>query len=592
MKSKWRRSGAESCISMLVLIIAVLVSSCSAPKPAMPRPDAVSGVPSLGRLNSGVSPIRNAAPVPSGLADDTQLPELLSVPPPAPREFRAAWVSTVANIDWPSRSTLTVAQQQAEILAILDRASALHLNAILLQVRPSADAIYPSKLEPWSEFLTGRQGQAPQPWYDPLLFWIVQAHARGLELHAWFNPYRARHSAAKTALTPDHIANAKPETVKKYGKLLWMDPGESAAMQQTEAVIFDVVQRYDIDGVLLDDYFYPYPIDASAGASTEGELDDGAGRSAGSSELEFPDQPSWQRYLLSGGLLERAAWRRQNVDHLIEALYQGIHHEKNWVRFGISPFGIGRPDRRPPGIVGFSQYDKLYANAELWLAKGWLDYLSPQLYWPIAQAPQAFDVLLDYWMAQNPRGRHIWPGLFTSRIPGRRVKHSDLSTPTFAAQEIIRQIAVTRSRAGINGHAHFSMAALMENRKGISDLLSAATYRSAALIPSSPWLGTQPPLAPVVHVLRASQSVSLILQAGPGTGNAPAPASYAIWSLFGKEWRFSVVPAVNKEWLLQDDAVFGAPLAIVVSAVDRLGNESARISVLDGAVSSVARANR
>jgi uncharacterized lipoprotein YddW (UPF0748 family) len=490
-----------------------------------------------------------------------------NMPPPAPREFRAAWVSTVANIDWPSRNNLTMAKQQAEAIAILDRARALNLNAIVLQVRPSADAIYPSELEPWSEFLTGQQGRAPATAWDPLQFWIEQAHTRGLELHAWFNPYRARHATAKSPLARNHIANTNPDAVKTYGRYLWMDPGEAAASQRTLDVILDVVRRYDIDGVHIDDYFYPYPIDAAAGtAAPEGvALDAGVGQKQ---ELEFPDQPSWQRYLLGGGTLDRAGWRRQNVNSLIEALYLGIHKEKSWVRFGISPFGIGRPDRRPAGIVGFSQYDKLYADAELWLANGWLDYLAPQLYWPVEQAPQAFGVLLDYWLAQNSRARHVWPGLYTSRI--------DNSAKAFAPEEIVKQIGVTRSRSGVQGHLHFSIAALMENRKGISDQLRTQTYQNAALAPASPWLGSELPAAPGASARRDGNGVALKLSAG---GGKPV-AYYAIWSRYGNEWRFAVAPASRPLILLPDDAAGGSAQAVVVSAVDRLGNESERISVL------------
>ena len=489
-----------------------------------------------------------------------------NLPPAAPREFRAAWVSTVANIDWPSRNNLSSEKQQAEAIAILDRARALNLNAIVLQVRPSADAIYPSELEPWSEFLTGAQGRPPKTMYDPLQFWIDQAHARGLELHAWFNPYRARHATAKSPLAANHIANTKPETVKPYGRYLWMDPGEAAASQHTLDVVLDVVRRYDIDGVHIDDYFYPYPIDTPNAAGPEGvALDGGVGQKQ---ELEFPDQPSWQRYLLSGGTQERAAWRRQNVNSLIEALYIGIHQEKSWVRFGISPFGIGRPDRRPAGIVGFSQYDKLYADAELWLANGWLDYLAPQLYWPVSQAPQAFDVLLDYWLAQNSCARHVWPGLYTSRI--------DNSAKAFAPEEIVKQIAVTRSRAGVNGHLHFSIAALMENRKGINDQLKAQAYQNAALVPPTPWLGAEPPSAPAVATRREGGGLGLKLSAG----SAKPVAQYAIWSRYGSEWRFAVAPGTRPSVLLPDDTASGAANAVVVSAVDRLGNESERVRVL------------
>ena len=225
--------------------------------------------------------------------------------------------------------------------------------------------------------------------------------------------------------------------MKTYGKFLWMDPAEESASKQTLDVVLDVVKRYDIDGVHIDDYFYPYPIEAPGVAGEAAALDGNNG--APKAELDFPDQPAWQRYLQSGGKLDRASWRRQNVNHLIEALYTGIHHEKNWVLFGISPFGLGKPDRRPAGISGFSQYDKLYADAELWLESGWLDYLSPQLYWSIAQTPQSYPVLLDYWVAQNRKGRHIWPGLFTSRIGA--------PTKEFPPEEIIEQISATHARA-------------------------------------------------------------------------------------------------------------------------------------------------
>jgi uncharacterized lipoprotein YddW (UPF0748 family) len=332
------------------------------------------------------------------------------------------------------------------------------------------------------------------------------------------------------------------------------------------------VRRYDIDGVHIDDYFYPYPIDAQAGNSDA--LEPGAA-GAMRPQLDFPDQVSWQRYRQAGGNLGRADWRRQNVNQLIEALHQGIHREKSWIRFGISPFGIGRPDRRPSGIVGFSQYDSLYADVELWLAKGWLDYLTPQLYWPIAQKAQAFDVLLDYWLAQNPHGRHIWPGLFTSRI--------DNSARSFTADEIVAQVALSRTRAGVNGHVHFSVVALMENRKGVSDLLNANVYQSAALIPATPWLGADLPLAPAVLVRRNPGAISLVLKAAPGK----AAVRYAIWSRYGREWRFATVPALPgmaASWSALDDAAAGAATAIVVSAVDRLGNESERVDVLADAL--------
>ena len=528
-KRAFALAGVAGALSLGGLMASCTTTSVQLAGPAVPKP-----------------PLPKAPPAAAGS-------EL--VPPPAPREFRAAWVSTVANIDWPSKQNLSAARQQEEAIAILDRAKAMNLNAIVLQVRPAADAIYASDIEPWSEYLSGAQGKAPQPWYDPLKFWIAQAHARGLELHAWFNPYRARHATAKSPASAGHVSKTMPAAVKAYGRFLWMDPGEEAASKQTLAVILDVVKRYDIDGVHIDDYFYPYPIEAGGGP--EGALDGFAGIKP---ELDFPDQPAWQRYLLGGGKLARADWRRQNVNQLIEALYKGIHAEKSWVRFGISPFGLGKPDRRPAGIVGFSQYDKLYADAETWLENGWLDYLSPQLYWSIAQAPQAYGVLLDYWLAQNRQGRHIWPGLFTSRIGA--------PTKSFTPDEIVQQIGLTRSRPKAGGHVHFSIAALMDNRQGISDQLKAGHYAGPALVPATPWLGSAAPGTPTVSAKSGANLINLKIT--PGKDNV----HYAIWSRHGAEWRFAVAPASKTEWSVAGDAS-----AVVVSAIDRLGNEGERLSV-------------
>lgn len=474
----------------------------------------------------------------------------LHTPPPAPREFRAAWVASIGNIDWPSRKDLSVAQQQAEIMKILDTAKSMHLNAIVLQVRPAADALYPSTLEPWSEYLTGEQGKPPKPYYDPLKMWIDEAHLRGLELHAWFNPYRARSSAtARSPAAASHVSKQYPGIVKQYGDMLWMDPGETQAARQTLAVIADVVRRYDVDGIHIDDYFYPYPVNDAKGNA-----------------LDFPDEASWQRYQREGGKLARADWRRQNVDQLIEQIHAAVHREKSWVKFGISPFGIGRPDRLPPGITGFSQYDKLYANVELWLQNGWLDYLAPQLYWPIDQTPQAFKTLLDYWLSQNTQGRHVWAGLYTGRI-----NDTEQSWP---AQEILNQIGATRASPGAGGNLHFSMTALMQNRKGIRTLLQQGPYQGVALIPATPWLGGTPPPAPVLAIDKDAAPPAAALSARTAAGTV----SLAIWKRYGKQWQFSVQAAGNPVISVADDPVYGALQEVQVSAVDRLGNESPRSS--------------
>ncbi len=475
------------------------------------------------------------------------------LPPPEPREFRAAWVATVANIDWPSKPGLSAQAQRAEALAMLDRARQIGLNALILQVRPAADAIYPSPLEPWTEYLSGQQGRGPwladEPPWDPLAFWLAQAHLRGIELHVWLNPYRARQQSARSPLSPLHLALREPALVKRYGEQLWMDPGEPAAAAHTLAVVTDVLRRYAVDGVHIDDYFYPYPVTAP-GSTTE---------------LPFPDDESFARYVAAGGTLARDDWRRDSVNRLVQAMHQAVMRERPGARMGVSPFGIGRPDRRPPGITGFSQYDKLYAEVELWFQQGWMDYLAPQLYWPIDRMGQQFPVLLDYWLAQNTAQRHVWAGLFTSQV----TKGEPLGPRSWAAREIIDQVAVQRSRPAATGHIHFSMVALMQDRDGLATKLMAGPYAVPALVPPTPWRSSTPqPAPPQPPVLRLAAGQAVI---------EPAPGGdvmqWAVWRRSGGQWRLALQPAAERVVTTRGDD------ALVVSAVDRWGQISSRNAV-------------
>jgi uncharacterized lipoprotein YddW (UPF0748 family) len=380
-------------------------------------------------------------------------------------EFRAAWVATVANIDWPSRPGLSESELKKETVDIIHRARLIGLNTLILQVRPVADSIYPSALEPWSEYLSGTQGKAPaSTTYDPLQFWIDEANKAGIKIHAWFNPYRAAHPSEKSEKALNHVSRTLPEAVKSYGRYLWMDPSNQTAMRHSLAVILDVVNRYDIAGVHVDDYFYPYPEAADPAAYAQALL---AGANLpellkGTNDLDFPDEQNWQIYLTGGGQLSRSDWRRENVNRFIETLYRTVKKAKPHVLVGISPFGIGKPTLRPANIKGFSQFDLLYADVELWLQSGWLDYLAPQLYWTINSTNQAFETLLNYWASQNPHNKKIYAGLFTSR-------HS--------AQEIENQLHLVNRAAQanplLNGYIHFSMKPILQNRDGISDRLQA-----------------------------------------------------------------------------------------------------------------------
>ncbi|MEN1679295.1 MAG: family 10 glycosylhydrolase [Planctomycetota bacterium] len=404
--------------------------------------------------------------------------QVCSEPPRLAREFRGAWIATVANIDWPSKKTLPAEEQKEELRRLFDKAVALNLNAVVMQVRPACDAMYASELEPWSGFLTGEMGRAPSPWYDPLEFAVEEAHKRGLQLHTWFNPYRAGHASWAGEYPANHVSNALPDAVVRYGKQLWLDPGSAEGEEHSLRVVLDVVKRYDIDGVHFDDYFYPYPITEEVGDSGSNGLD--ADEKPPRREVPFPDDASWDAYTArtpEAERLSRGDWRRENVNRFVRRVSEGIKATKPGVAFGVSPFGIWRPGH-PSSVVGFDAYDKLYADSKLWLEEGWVDYASPQLYWPIRSRGQSYPVLLEWWSRQNPLGRPLWPGNYTSRVsdePDGKGK--------WAAAELVEQVRLTQAFGAASGNIHFSMKALAKNYGGVADALLAGPYARPALPP-------------------------------------------------------------------------------------------------------------
>ncbi len=450
-----------------------------------------------------------------------------------PREFRAAWITSVWNKDWPSRTGLSSQQQQAEFIRILEQLQATNFNALILQVRPEGDALYQSSLDPWSNWLTGTQGQAPNPLYDPLAFAIAECHKRNIELHAWFNPYRARTSRNTVNVRP-HIAVTNPDVVYEWGTQLWMDPGVKVVQDRTYNVIMDVVQRYDVDGIHLDDYFYPYPI---------------AGQS-------FPDSKTYQAYRNSGGTLSLSDWRRDNVNQLIQRLASGIRAAKPHVKFGISPFGIYRPGQ-PPQIRGLDAYDQLYADALKWLQQGWVDYLAPQLYWRIDPPAQSYPVLLNWWASNNPKQRHLYIGNNIAQLDGR----------AWELSEIERQIEITRQVTSpeVLGNIFFSMNTLLENRQGVSDRFRTVTYRTPALAPVIPWLTALPPKLPAG------------VRGGNGTLNwnaaSPEVRSWTLYRQTGNQWILQrILPATVSSLALQSGTY-------ALCSVNRLAQESLGVVV-------------
>ncbi len=477
--------------------------------------------------------------------------------PPAPqREMRGAWVASVFNINWPSRKGLPVTQQKAELIRILDRLNELKFNAVFFQIRPASDALYQSQFEPWSEYLTGEMGRAPEPFYDPLTFAVEEAHKRGLELHAWLNPYRAYifSPGKKAVFSPDHISKRHPEWVRRYGKHLWLDPGEKGVQDHVVGVIKDIVTRYDVDGIHFDDYFYPY----------REQVDEKT------KSTEFPDERSWQAYLKTGGKLPRDDWRRENVNTLVERLNHDIHGIKPWVRFGISPFGIWKSGV-PAQIKGLNAYQELYADSRKWIYEGWMDYIAPQLYWAIDAPAQSYPILLKWWTEQNPKSRHIWPGNSTSHVSGK-----------WPAGEIINQIKLTRAQAGATGNILWNLNRVLNNDAGLAEALVSEAYVNDALAPAYPWLSTNVPPKPDLNVT-AGKDKKVKWHAGePIARNSPMENKPWLWVVqtHTKDgWVTEITASETDRMDLEDDAD-----VVAVTSVNRYGTASSpAIATINGA---------
>ena len=501
--------------------------------------DATPG-PADAAADGGVPPADADAPLADAGAavDDAGAPadagpEVMTVEVGHARELRGVWVATVSNIDFPSRQGLSAAAQQAELVTILETMGQAGLNAIFFQVRPECDALYASSLEPWSRYLTGTQGG--DPGYDPLAYLIAEAHARNIEVHAWFNPYRAKANFSSTAVAP-HPSVTDPQHAHRYGNFVWMDPGAASVQAHTRAVILDVVERYDVDGIHFDDYFYPYPEPG----------------------VPFPDQLTWAEYQAAGGTLARDDWRRDNVNRLMRDLSAAIAEAKPHVRFGISPFGIYRPGI-PPGITGLDQYAAIFADPLRWMEEGWVDYLAPQLYWPTTQERQAYGTLIAWWSSIARDGRAIFTGNYLSQLGSSAAWTLD----EFRAQiELSRQF---RDQSSL-GNIYFSMRPLRQDREGIVGVLRSEFYAEPALTPPLAVRPSEGPAPPRV----ALSGRRLTLE---GAGELRAFGVYRAEGAEEDAWRLvRLIPGAEAEAELD-------PGRYAVSAVDRFGAESAGVVV-------------
>ena len=374
------------------------------------------------------------------------------------RQLRGEWIATVNNVDWPSKPGLAPDEQRAELVSWLDEAKRRGLNAVVLQVRPTADTFWPSRIEPWSRFLTGVAGQ--DPGYDPLAFAVRAAHKRDLELHAWFNPFRVAMNTNRAQLPPDSPASQHPDWVVAYGGRLYYDPGLPQVRDLVRRVVMEVVRRYDVDAVHFDDYFYPYP-----------------------TARPFPDNASFAAY--GDGFTDRAAWRRHNVDLLISTLNRRIHRAKPWVKFGVSPFAVWRNASTDPAgsptAAGIETYDDQYADTRLWVRRQWLDYIAPQVYWNIGYPPADYAKVLPWWTRQV-RGTDVqlYVGQAAYKV-GTSTQDPAWSDP----REMSKHLAFNSRRPSVRGDLYFSAKDVRADRLGFMDRVQRRYYAHPALVPQT-----------------------------------------------------------------------------------------------------------
>jgi len=375
------------------------------------------------------------------------------------REMRAVWIATVANIDWPSQRNLTSKAQREEMRSMLDGLAKNNINAIVMQIRPTADTFYPSQLEQWSHWLTGKQGTKPNPYYDPLQFIIEEAHKRCIEVHVWLNPYRVTNSDNLDVLNKDNLYFKNKDLFVKYGGKYYFEPGRDETREFLNRVVEDVVERYDIDAIHFDDYFYPYRV----------------------ANEEFPDEATFRKYPRGFSLNQKDDWRRNNVNMVIAELQKTIKSLKPWVEFGISPFGVWRNnDVDPRGSAtkaGVQNYDDLYADILKWLKEGSIDYVAPQLYWEIGKKVADYEILAKWW-SENSYGKNLYIGLYNSQLG-----NTEANAAWRKGNEVMRQLNLNKRFSQIDGAVFFSAKPFLKNKQGLNDSLQNNLYKYPALCP-------------------------------------------------------------------------------------------------------------
>ncbi len=482
-------------------------------------------------------------------------------PAPPKREFRAVWIATVDNIDWPSKKGLPVVDQQRELVGMFDQQQQMGLNAVVVQIRSAADAFYARSSEPWSEWLTGQQGLAPEPFYDPLEFMIEQAHQRGLEFHAWFNLDRATFS--KTAsVAPTNIVNRKPEWMLTYGGKKLFNLGLPAVRSYIAGIVANVVREYDVDGIHFDDYFYPY---AEAGQV----LRDDSTYQANFNGMKKPD------------------WRRDNVTKLVQELRDSIRANKPWVKFGISPFGIWKNqsnDVEGSATNGGQSYYDLYADTRKWVRDGLIDYIVPQVYFSSEFGRVPYKTLVDWW-TRNNGNCHLYIGQGAYRVGRGSERDPGWWRPT----EFPDQMRYNRQQKAVMGSVFFSAKSLKNNPLAIRDSLQNNFYRYPALVPTMKWLDSIPPLPPRdLKAAMTAEGIELFWQQSADAMDGDGANSYVIYRFEGRrprlyleDPRYIVAQCMGESStrFMDKTADPKKKYVYVITALDRLQNESREVVI-------------
>lgn len=471
--------------------------------------------------------------------------------PYSKREFRGAWIQAV-NGQFRGIPTEKLKQTLIDQLNSLQGAG---INAIIFQVRPEADALYASQLEPWSRFLTGVQGQAPSPYWDPMQFMIDECHKRGMEFHAWINPYRVK-TSLKSELSPNHLYNIHPEWFVTYNNQLFFDPALPESRRHICMVVADIVSRYDVDAIHMDDYFYPYPAKG----------------------MDFPDDASFARY--GGGFTNRADWRRSNVNILIQKIHETIRGLKPWVKFGISPFGIYRNEKNDPlgsKTNGLQNYDDLYADVLLWARNGWVDYNIPQIYWQIGHPAADYETLVKWW-AKNTENRP----LFIGQSVMNTIQNADPKNPS--VNQLPRKMALERAYQTIGGSCQWPASAVVENAGKYRDALVQEYHKYPALVPVFDFMDDKAPgKVRKVKKVWTEDGYMLFWTAPKAKDEMDRAVQYVVYRFDDKEKvnidDASHIVAVTRNNFYKLPYKDGKnKYRYVVTALDRLHNESKSVS--------------